>query len=462
MQTLYSFLLVEKQFTLEDAPAKQTKEREYSYALYLEMLALLVRVSDRIERRRGEFPLRDTRFISRLRRDARIESILRTGALPGEDPVSLDAIMQLTTRVADAVAESGVYKHYLKDLDKDIPAAEERMWGELLNLVIMQHPEVVRYMSERNGATLKGAERVKEMLNRTLVNFLASNDNVNEAVGELEKSLEKARELYFRLLWLPVELTDMQERILDDNRNKFLRSDEDLNPNMKFVDNRLVEILRNDARLASAVKERGLGWRQTEPIMMDRLLGKIKESEIYAEYMASDERSLQEDADFWRKIMKHVVMENPTFLETLEEESVFWNDDLDITATFVQKTIKKIVENPESSAILDKYKDEEDARFGAELLRAVYAGKGEYRDMIATAVAEGNWDADRLAFMDVVILETALAEIINFPKIPLRVSINEYIEMAKSYSTTRSGMFVNGMLATMVGKLQEEGKIIKK
>ena len=168
------------------------------------------------------------------------------------------------------------------------------------------------------------------------------------------------------------------------------------------------------------------------------------------------------DCEFWRNLMKQVVLPSPTLQEYMEDKSVFWNDDLEIIGTFVLKTLKRVEDGKMDSAIMAMFKDDEDARFGPELLTKVLMKKDSLRSMINSAVNGRAWDSERLAFMDVVIIMTALAEIMGFPKIPVTVSINEYIEIAKTYSTAKSGAFVNGVLATIVGQLQEEGKLIKK
>ena len=178
--------------------------------------------------------------------------------------------------------------------------------------------------------------------------------------------------------------------------------------------------------------------------------------------MALPEVTIHDDSELWRNLFKRVILDNTDFLETLEDKSVFWNDDLETIATFVLKSFRRIEDGEVSDAVLDKFKDDEDARFGFELLRYLYKNKETYRRYIDDAVSGGNWDIERLAFMDMVILETAIAEIMNFPKIPLSVSVNEYIELAKSYSSARSGSFVHGILGAVVARLQKEGKLLKK
>lgn len=454
IQILYSFLLVEKQFTLESNPSAPTKEKRFAYSLYLDLLVLIIRIAERVERRRGEHPLDETRFVSRLKIDDQIKSLLRQSQADF-------CFNSLVETLADRVKESGVYKNFLKDVDRDNPTADENVWRDLLKFVILPDPQLNALIETRQNYTLKGVERMHDMLQRTLVNFLASQDNVNEVLKALEKGLDKSRELYFRLLWLPVELTDMQDRIIDDNRHKFIKSEEDLNPNMRFVDNEVVRAIRENPAIHKYISDNKISWEQEDPVMMRHLLREITSSDIYTDYMMDPVESPCADGDLWRALFKHLIVDNPEFLESMEERSVFWNDDLEIISTFVLKTLRRLEEGHTAGAVLDKYKDEEDARFGEQLMRAVYKNKETYRLYIDEALRGGNWESERLAFMDMVVLEAALAEIMNFPKIPLTASINEYIEIAKSYSTSRSGAFVNGILGAVVASLRKQGILRK-
>lgn len=455
IQILYSFLLVEKQFTLEDSPATPTKEKRFAYSLYMDMLVLMDRIARAITQRGGYCPLAETRFIKRIESDDTLRMLLER--YRREDFPFAPALASLV----EQVKESGIYKRFLKDVADEQSAAEQSVWPDLFNIIIFQDSQVQSLMRSREHFTLKGVDRVKTMINRTFVNFMASQDNVSEIVKALETSLDKARELYFRLLLLPVELTDLQERILDENKYKHLRTEEDINPNMRFVENRVVEALRRNSKLEDYVKRGKISWLTEEPVMMRKLLKAIIESDTYQEYMSSTISDINADAEFWRNIFKRVILENPDFLEMMEEKSVLWNDDLEIMSTFVGKTFRRIEEGMGEEAVLEKYKDEEDARFGRELISYVYKNRDQYRGLIDEAVNTGNWDTERLAFMDIVVLETALAEILNFPKIPLQASINEYIELAKSYSTAKSGSFVNGILGSVTARLRKEGRLFK-
>lgn len=456
IQILYSFLLVEKQFNLERNPSAPTKEKRFSYALYLDMLVLLIRVANIVERRPNDCPLAQTRFISRIQLDDTIKLQLKKYA---SEPFSLQPAVKA---VADAVAESGIFKQYLKNLGKDEIGAENNLWRDLFNMVVMNSPQVGAIIAQRTNFTLKGVERMKEMMSRTFSNFLASQDNVVEVENALATSLDLARELYFRLLCLPVELCDLEDRIIDENRHKFIKTEEDINPNMRFVENLVVDRLRHDEQIDNFVSKNKFSWYAEDPVMLRNLLKAVKESDVYQEYMNAPVCNINLDGDFWRNVFKRVILDNPEFLEALEDKSVYWNDDLEIISTFVLKTFRRMEDEEPTATVLDKFKDDEDARFGSELLRALYREKETLRLYIDDAVSGGNWDKDRLAFMDIVVLETALAEILNFPKIPLQVSINEYVEIAKSYSTARSGQFVHGILGAVISRLQKEGKLLKK
>lgn len=454
IQILYSFLLVEKQFTLEDAPASPTRESRFAYSLYMDMLLLMMRLSKMVERRANDYPLAQTRFMERLR----LDDILAANAKRNS---SLNPFSGIEASIASKIEQSAIYKKYLKDLGNHVAGAEEEVWRNLFSHVIITDPDLNKIISSRENYSLKALERMKEMMNRTFVNFLASQDNVEDVERALATSLDKTRELYYRLLWLPVELTDMQDRRLDDNRHKFLKTEEDINPNLRFVENSVVDALRHNQEVETYISKNKLSWLKDDPLMMHQLLKAVLESNIYQEYMAKESVSPREDASLWRDLLRNVILVNANFLESLEEKSVLWNDDVDIISEFVMKTFRRIADGEGPEAVFDKFKDEEDARFGSQLLRALYLHKEEYRSYIDHAVKDGSWEAERLAFMDVVILEAALAEILNFPGIPLRVSVNEYIELAKSYSTARSGQFVNGVLGAVIDRLKKEGKLLK-
>lgn len=456
IQILYSFLLVEKQFTLESCPTAPTKEKRFAYSLYLDMLVLMLRIADSIAKRGGERPLEETRFIKRIMADDTVKSLMARYRM---EPFPFEGVVDM---LSTSVKDSAIYKNFLKRRGDSSLLLDETIWSNIFNQIIIVNPEVNEIISRRENHTLKGVDRTREMLDTTFRNFMASQDNGADALTALRQSLEKARELYFRMLYLPVELTYMQERALDEKRYKYLVTNQDLNPNMKFVENALVKEIENCEAISGYIEKSKLYWRQSEPVMMDNLLKAILESDIYREYMETPQQGIREDSDFWRNVMKKIVFTNEHFLEAMEDESVFWNDDLEIVGTFVLKTLRRLEEGDGANAVLDKFKDEEDARFGEDLVKAVLKNKDTYKGYIDIAIDRSLWESERMAFMDTVVIETALAEIMNFPKIPLTVSLNEYIEIAKCYSTAKSGGFVNGVLGTIVRRLQEDGTLLKR
>ena len=199
-----------------------------------------------------------------------------------------------------------------------------------------------------------------------------------------------------------------------------------------------------------------------EPALIKKLLDNILASDTYREYMESPERSYEGDCNLWRNLLKNVIINSDDLAEELENRSIFWNDDLEIMATFVLKTIGHFAKNPDEPVeLLPEYKDEEDASFGAELFSLAVENRELYREYIDKFINGSQWDPERLAFTDIVILITAITELLNFPSIPVPVTLNEYIEIANYYSTARSGQFINGVLYSIVNYLKEEGKLLK-
>ena len=286
-----------------------------------------------------------------------------------------------------------------------------------------------------------------------------SDMKIDEALKTLEKSMDKSYELYHYLLLLPIALTDLQDQRLDNARNKYLPDENDLNPNTKFVNNIFVNKLRNNAMFNEYLKEYPLSWSDNETYL--RLtLDKILNSDLYKSYMEEPEQSLAADSDFWRKAMREIVLVDDNLLDVLEEKSVYWNDDLETIGTFVLKTIKKFADDSYEE-LLPQFKDQEDREFGKKLFMAAVQNQESYMGLIEKFVKKESWDVERLAFMDVVVLLLAIAEVETVPSVPTRVSLNEYIEIAKFYSTQKSGQFVNGILNAIIVSLKKDGLLAK-
>ena len=283
--------------------------------------------------------------------------------------------------------------------------------------------------------------------------------NLDTAEKELFFSLSKAYDLYNYLLLLMVEITKQAERKINAAKNKLLPTAEELYPNTKFVDNRFIAQLEVNSQLLQFSETQKKTWSNEEEFVKN-LCEKIMDSDIYKEYMAAETSSYEEDREVWRKIYKKIIFNNTELDQVLEDQSLYWNDDKEIVDTFVLKTIKRVDEkNGAKQDLLPEFKDEEDKDFARRLFRRTILNADYYRHLISENTR--NWDLDRVAFMDVVIMQIALAEILSFPNIPVSVSLNEYIEIAKLYSTPKSGNFINGTLDGIVKVLQKENKLTK-
>lgn len=453
IQILYANLLVENAFSLEQPETPATRERRFAYALYLDLLVLAIKVADRIATRGGGHPLSETRLIQRLLSDDKIKSRLTKYSI---EPFPFE---ELEAEIAERLKESGLYKNYLKGYNKGETEGEDMMWSDIFNEFILKSPRLLDLIARREDFSERGVERTNQMIDTSLRKFMASHSD-GEVQRTLRVSLDRARELYLRLLLLPLNITELEKRQIEERRNRYVTSVEDRNPNMRFVENKLVEQLEQNPDLREFVEKTGISWLNDDLVLVQKLLRNIRQSELYNEYMNAENHNDHDDYEFWRKAFRQIIMNNPDFLETLEDKSVFWNDDLDIMSEFAVKTFRRMEEG-KPYPVLPKYKDEEDARFGATLTACVLENRETYRGYIDAAIDSENWEMQRLSVMDVIILMTAIAEILNFPKIPLLVSVNEYIEIAKSYSGPKSGNFIHGMLATIIRNLQEAGVLHK-
>ena len=206
--------------------------------------------------------------------------------------------------------------------------------------------------------------------------------------------------------------------------------------------------------------DKKINWRDDE-LFVRLLLDKILRSEEYQEYMEMPKTSLVRDGEVWYQLMKKVVLPDENLLEHLQSMSVYYtDDDLQIMGQFVMKTIRRF-EDEEAQPILPQYKNDDDSKFGEQLFSKAVAEMEENNSYIDQFVKTEKWDVERIALMDRVVMCTALTEIRNYPSIPVNVSLNEYIELAKDYSTPRSGQFVNGILNAVVNKLRADKVIIK-
>ena len=308
------------------------------------------------------------------------------------------------------------------------------------------------------------------MINRVLIRlkvvqivyayYKNSGKTIKATEDEVFFSLSKAYDLYNYMLLLMVGITHYATDRISFLSMKIRPTESDRNPNLKFVNNRFIAQLESNEQLAKFAEKSKINWVDYSDFLR-RTLDTIEASDIYKEYMESPTDSYEEDRELWRKLYKTFIFENEDLDSILEELSLYWNDDKPIVDTFVVKTIKRFDEEEGAEfKLLPEYKDLDDMDFARKLFRASIANADICRNLMSDS--SKHWDMSRLAFMDVVIMQAAIAEVLTFPNIPLNVTLNEYVEIAKYYSTPKSGSFVNGILDGVAKKLREDGKIDKK
>lgn len=308
------------------------------------------------------------------------------------------------------------------------------------------------------------------MINRVLIRIrvvqvlfaCSQNESIDlkKAETELLFSLQKSYDLYFYFLSLMIELTDAYAQKVDARKSKLLPSEEDINPNTKLLENKFISQLRQNVTLNKYMKDRPFRWFEYEAFVRG-LLEEILNSDAYEVYVENTSDNYESDREFWRKVFKQIISNREELYSILEDESLYWNDDIEIVESFVLKTIKRFEESKGTDQeLLPMFKDETDREFAVKLLRESLLNEKEYRTLIDKYT--NNWESERIAQMDMVIMQIALAEIMSFPSIPISVTLNEYIDVAKSYSTAKSASFINGILDAIVKELREEKKVIKK
>ena len=282
--------------------------------------------------------------------------------------------------------------------------------------------------------------------------------NIESAEKELVFSLSKAYDLYNYLLALIVGITQESRRHLEVAQSRAKREGTEM-PSQKFSDNRFAMQLESNKMLNEFMENQKITWND-EPEFLRKIYLQITESEIYKEYMASKEDSYDADRELWRKLYRTLIQNNNSLDALLEEKSLYWNDDKEVVDTFVLKTIKRFDEkNQANQELLPEYDNLEDKDYARKLFRAAIMNADEYQRYMSET--SRNWDFSRLAYMDIVIMQIAIAEMMTFPTIPVNVTINEYVEISKLYSTPRSAGYINGMLDAIARHLVATGKLLK-
>jgi N utilization substance protein B len=283
--------------------------------------------------------------------------------------------------------------------------------------------------------------------------------NLNSSEKELFFSIDKAYDLYHYLLLLLLEIADYAQSRIDLARNKRIPSEADLNPNTRFVNNTIISQLRNNDVFLRTVQNQKLSWADSPEIIRE-IYNKLIESGFYKKFMEAEHCTLEDEKKVISRLYSDIISETDLVYQLLEEQSIYWNDDVEFIISMIIKTVKHTKQNtaPEKM-LLRKFKNDDDLEFTKKLFRKSILKRDETREIIEKFTL--NWDFDRIAYMDVLIMQMALTEVQEFSSIPVKVTLNEYLELAKFFSTKNSSNFINGVLDKAIAHLKSENKIKK-
>ncbi len=284
-----------------------------------------------------------------------------------------------------------------------------------------------------------------------------SETTINNSEKELFHSISKSLDLYYLYILLLLDVRDYAIGRIEFAKNKTMATEEEKNPNTRFITNKVISKLADCEGVKTYMDKNGNNWVNYKGVVKD-LYAEITSSQLYKDYLANEENSFELDKKFIVKLFEKVIAYFEQIYPTFEEQSIYWNDEVEFVLSMAVKTVKGIDENKPVS-LMGEFKDDDDQDFVKRLFRKAALNHKDYMELIKKH--SKNWDVDRVAFMDIVLMNIALAELVEFPNIPIKVSMNEYIEIAKHYSTEKSGVFINGILDKIIIELSES-KTIKK
>lgn len=299
--------------------------------------------------------------------------------------------------------------------------------------------------------------RVK-IVQLTYAYYQNGHHNMDTAEKELLFSLSKAYDLYNYLLGLIVAITQEERRRVDIATRRAEREGTET-PSQRFAFNKFATQLEENKQLNLFMEDKKMSW-ENDVEAVRKLCDQIERSPLYQEYMMSGAEDYETDRELWRRIYRTLIQGNEDLDAILEEKSLYWNDDKEIVDTFVLKTIKRFdPANKADQELLPEYDDTEDREYALKLFRSTILNADTYQRYMSET--SRNWNFSRLAYMDVVLMQIAIAEMLTFPNIPISVTINEYVDLAKLYSTPKSGGYINGMLDAIARHLVDTGRLLK-
>ncbi len=300
--------------------------------------------------------------------------------------------------------------------------------------------------------------RIKVM--QTLYALHQSNsDQVQIGEKFLTHSMDSIQELYLLMLTLMVEIRKREADYIDISQKKHLATKEERNPNKKFIENKVLVLLTDSSSITNKVEERSMTYWQKNDQYVQMILDEIKQSELYKNYMQSTVRSFEADKDFIVDLYTEIIAPNERVYEFLEDTKLTWVDDLPVVNTLIQKQLRQLKQKDENFFVPRVFKDEEDKEFALNLFKRTFLNSRELSKEYDGKTP--NWDKERIAAIDIMILRMAICEMLRFSSIPVKVTINEYLELAKEYSTPKSSIFINGILDNISKELEADGRLQK-
>ncbi|TVQ11991.1 MAG: transcription antitermination factor NusB [Bacteroidetes bacterium] len=289
--------------------------------------------------------------------------------------------------------------------------------------------------------------------------FQSGNTSLNAGEKELLFGIERIYDMYLYQLGLLIEINHQVQRIIDENRVKRIPTQEDLTPNKRFLDNECLQGIVSNKTLQAKLNQRKISWNEDLDIPR-KIFIQFRESNAYKEHMEKETITFDNQKEIILRLLKNHVCEFELLHHFYEEKSIYWLDDWELINKMIIKSIKAMNSGAEDAfELMNLYKEADDKKFAIELFHKTILNDKEFAPMIAAKTQ--NWDIDRIALMDIIIMKMALTEIIKFPEIPVKVSLNEYIELSKMYSTPKSKIFVNGILDKLVEELISNKTISK-
>jgi len=284
--------------------------------------------------------------------------------------------------------------------------------------------------------------------------------DVTSSKKALMQSIDNVYEMYIWMLSLLVEVTEYTGIDATERANKHLPTAEDLNPNLKLLNNKFAVVLRDNPEFTSLVNKYQINW-MSDPEFVKGIFNTLKVTPEYAAYLADEDNSLEESKSIIKFVFRKIILKSHNIIQAFEDKFISWSVDKEVMQGMVAKTIKNFTsDDPKMNKLTPISQDwDEDKKFVEDLFIYTLKSDKEYQAYIAERTK--NWESERIALMDTILMKMAICELLNFPSIPVKVTINEYLDLSKDYSTPKSNSFINGILDKIMGDLKRNNSIKK-